>query len=83
MVWKFTSSPAWSATTYSAGRATLQRGMVFSDEPGIRIKGEFGIRPDDHLHVTAGGAEAGRDASQTDRPSNRPLERPASVMDFI
>ncbi len=57
--------------------------MVFSDEPGIRIKGEFGIRPDDHLHVTAGGAEAGRDASQTDRPSNRPLERPASVMDFI
>ncbi len=35
----------------------LKSGMVFSDEPGIYIKGEFGIRLEDDLHVTADGAE--------------------------
>lgn len=38
-------------------RATLQPGMVFSDEPGIYIRGEFGIRLEDDLHVTETGAE--------------------------
>ena len=36
---------------------TLQPGMVFSDEPGIYIKGEFGIRLEDDMHVTETGAE--------------------------
>ena len=36
---------------------TLQPGMVFSDEPGIYIPGEFGIRLEDDLHVTDMGAE--------------------------
>jgi Xaa-Pro dipeptidase len=36
---------------------TLQAGMLFSDEPGIYIKGEFGIRLEDDLHVTTDGAE--------------------------
>ena len=36
---------------------TLQPGMVFSDEPGIYIRGEFGIRLEDDLHVTDTGAE--------------------------
>ena len=36
---------------------TLQPGMVFSDEPGIYIPGEFGIRLEDDLHVTEKGAE--------------------------
>jgi Xaa-Pro dipeptidase len=36
---------------------TLQPGMVFSDEPGIYIRGEFGVRLEDDLHVTADGAE--------------------------
>ena len=36
---------------------TLQPGMVFSDEPGIYIKGEFGVRLEDDMHVTANGAE--------------------------
>ena len=36
---------------------TLQPGMVFSDEPGIYIKGEFGIRLEDDMHITATGAE--------------------------
>lgn len=36
---------------------TLQPGMIFSDEPGIYIKGEFGIRLEDDLHVTRDGAE--------------------------
>ena len=37
--------------------ATLQPGMVFSDEPGIYIKGEFGVRLEDDMHITENGAE--------------------------
>ena len=36
---------------------TLQPGMVFSDEPGIYIKGEFGVRLEDDMHITETGAE--------------------------
>jgi Xaa-Pro dipeptidase len=36
---------------------TAQPGMVFSDEPGIYIKGEFGVRLEDDMHITADGAE--------------------------
>jgi Xaa-Pro dipeptidase len=36
---------------------TLQPGMVFSDEPGIYIRGEFGVRLEDDMHITATGAE--------------------------
>jgi Xaa-Pro dipeptidase len=36
---------------------TLQPGMVFSDEPGIYIRGEFGVRLEDDLHVSIDGAE--------------------------
>jgi Xaa-Pro dipeptidase len=35
----------------------LEAGMVFSDEPGIYIKGEFGIRLEDDMHITPDGAE--------------------------
>jgi len=35
----------------------LQPGMVFSDEPGIYIKGEFGVRLEDDMHITGNGAE--------------------------
>jgi Xaa-Pro dipeptidase len=35
----------------------LQAGMVLSDEPGIYIRGEFGIRLEDDLHVTESGSE--------------------------
>jgi Xaa-Pro dipeptidase len=35
----------------------LQQGMVFSDEPGIYIRGEFGVRLEDDMHITADGAE--------------------------
>jgi Xaa-Pro dipeptidase len=35
----------------------LQPGMVFSDEPGIYIRGEFGIRLEDDMHITDSGAE--------------------------
>lgn len=34
----------------------LEAGMVFSDEPGIYIKGEFGIRLEDDMHITPDGA---------------------------
>jgi Xaa-Pro dipeptidase len=35
----------------------LAPGMVFSDEPGIYIQGEFGIRLEDDMLITPGGAE--------------------------
>ena len=35
----------------------LQPGMTFSDEPGIYIYGEFGIRLEDIMHITDDGAE--------------------------
>lgn len=36
---------------------TLAKNMTFSDEPGIYIKGEFGVRLEDELHITGDGAE--------------------------
>jgi Xaa-Pro dipeptidase len=35
----------------------LQPGMTFSDEPGIYIRGEFGVRLEDDMIITADGAE--------------------------
>ncbi len=35
----------------------LRSGMVFSDEPGIYIRGEFGVRLEDDMHITEDGAE--------------------------
>ena len=35
----------------------LAAGMVFSDEPGIYLKGEFGVRLEDDMHITETGAE--------------------------
>ena len=40
------------------GNATLMAAnMTFSDEPGIYIRGEFGIRLEDDMHITEDGAE--------------------------
>ena len=38
-------------------RLPLAPNMVFSDEPGIYIPGEFGVRLEDDMHITEGGAE--------------------------
>ena len=35
----------------------LEPNMTFSDEPGIYIHGEFGVRLEDDMHVTENGAE--------------------------
>jgi Xaa-Pro dipeptidase len=35
----------------------LKNGMTLSDEPGVYIKGEFGVRLEDELLVTENGAE--------------------------
>jgi Xaa-Pro dipeptidase len=38
-------------------KTPLASNMVFSDEPGIYIRGEFGIRLEDDMHITESGAE--------------------------
>ncbi|HXR17913.1 MAG TPA: M24 family metallopeptidase [Terriglobales bacterium] len=43
--------------------------MTFSDEPGIYIRGEFGIRLEDDMHITENGAELFT-------PQSRSLEDP-------
>lgn len=35
----------------------LATNMVFSDEPGIYVRGQFGIRLEDDMHITENGAE--------------------------
>ena len=35
----------------------LAPGMTFSDEPGIYIRGEFGVRLEDDMVITEKGAE--------------------------
>ncbi len=35
----------------------LASGMTFSDEPGIYIRGQFGVRLEDDIHITTEGAE--------------------------
>jgi Xaa-Pro dipeptidase len=35
----------------------LAPGMVFSDEPGVYLRGEFGVRLEDDMHITESGAE--------------------------
>jgi len=40
-----------------ANTTLLARGMTFSDEPGIYIPGEFGVRLEDDMHITESGAE--------------------------
>jgi len=42
----------------------LQPGMTFSDEPGIYLPGRFGVRIEDQLVVTDGGAERLNEASR-------------------
>jgi Xaa-Pro dipeptidase len=35
----------------------LEANMTFSDEPGIYVRGEFGVRLEDDMHITEEGAE--------------------------
>src|SRR5262249_27280521 len=37
--------------------AKLQANITTSDEPGVYIRGEFGIRLEDDMHITENGAE--------------------------
>jgi Xaa-Pro dipeptidase len=47
----------------------LAPGMVFSDEPGIYLRGEFGVRLEDDMVITENGAELFT-------PQSRSLEQP-------
>jgi Xaa-Pro dipeptidase len=38
-------------------KTKLEPNMCFSDEPGIYIRGEFGIRMEDDMHITEDGAK--------------------------
>ena len=38
-------------------RLPLAANMTFSDEPGIYLRGEFGVRLEDDMHITEDGAE--------------------------
>jgi Xaa-Pro dipeptidase len=53
-------------------RILLEPRMTFSDEPGIYIRGEFGVRLEDCMHITEDGAKlfTGQSAS---------LERPFEI----
>ena len=48
---------------------TAQPGMVFSDEPGVYIRGEFGVRLEDDMHITSDGAQLfTRQSASLDQP---------------
>jgi Xaa-Pro dipeptidase len=49
----------------------LEPHMTFSDEPGIYIRGEFGVRLEDDMHITENGAELFT-------PQSKSLEQPFS-----
>ena len=42
---------------FSGHGIALAANMTFSDEPGIYIPGEFGIRLEDDMHILENGAE--------------------------
>ena len=41
----------------AGNKLAMATNMTFSDEPGIYIRGEFGIRLEDDMHITENGAE--------------------------
>lgn len=47
----------------------LQEGMTFSDEPGIYLRGEFGVRLEDDMYITA-------DRAKLFTPQSHSLEEP-------
>jgi Xaa-Pro dipeptidase len=50
----------------------LEPHMTFSDEPGVYIRGEFGVRLEDDLHILDSGAELFT-------PQSKSLEDPFGV----
>ena len=48
---------------------TAQPGMTFSNEPGVYIRGEFGVRLEDDMVITADGA-------RLFTPQSESLEKP-------
>ena len=41
-----------------AGETPLENGMVFSDEPGVYVEGEYGIRIEDTVALIDGKIES-------------------------
>ena len=62
------------------GNATrLAAGMTTSNEPGIYIRGEFGVRLEDDMHVTESGARAVHAAEPLARGAVRARLRPGGL----
>ena len=57
----------------------LARNMTFSDEPGIYIPGEFGVRLEDDMHITEDGAELFTPAESIAGGSVRDSVRTSSI----
>ena len=55
---------------------SLQPGMCFSDEPGIYLQGEFGIRLEDDWHLTDQGGVLFT-------PQSPSLEKPFALHDSV
>ena len=70
--WMATSGPIWFAAIHTK----LQANMTTSDEPGIYIRGEFGVRLEDDMHVTENGAELFT-------PQSRSLEDPFGTVALL
>jgi hypothetical protein len=60
----------------------LAPNMTFSDEPGIYIRGEFGVRLEDDMHITENGAELFTPQSPSLEMPFGKLEGTAQARDF-
>ena len=75
-----TNGLTWCAATPRRSR----RNMTFSDEPGIYIPGEFGVRLEDDMHITENGAELFTPQSPSlEDPFGTAINRPCVILSGV